>query len=122
MADLRTSPARKVTRRPGRRSASPYPHGVRSGSLPYVPALDGLRGVVVALVVCAHSLPGFTVGRVGVDIFFVLSGYLITTILLGEWRANARIDLRAFYVPRFLRLFRRSLLSSPPTWRRRRCG
>lgn len=41
----------------------------------------------------------------GVDVFFVLSGYLITTILLHEWRARITIDLRAFYARRFLRLF-----------------
>ncbi|GAB3886567.1 acyltransferase [Terrabacter terrigena] len=72
--------------------------------MPYVPALDGLRGIAVALVVCAHVVPGFTAGRVGVDVFFVLSGYLITTILLREWTARGRIDLRAFYLRRLLRL------------------
>jgi len=73
--------------------------------LPYAPALDGMRGLAVALVVLAHAAPNFVVGRVGVDVFFVLSGYLITTILLVEWRSRGRIDLRAFYVRRFLRLF-----------------
>ena len=62
-------------------------------------------GLAVAPVVCAHAIPGFAPGRVKVDIFFVLSGYLITTILLSEWRTGSDIDLKAVYVRRFLRLF-----------------
>lgn len=77
---------------------------MKSGSLPYVPAVDGLRGLAVVMVVCAHAVPNLLVGRIGVDAFFVLSGYLITTILLAEWRSRGRIDLKAFYMRRLLRL------------------
>jgi len=69
------------------------------------PALDGLRGVAVAAVVVnhlrPHLLPG---GWLGVDIFFVLSGYLITTLLLREHVRHNRLDLGHFYSRRARRL------------------
>ena len=68
--------------------------------------LDGMRGVAVLLVVLTHAR--FPVsndgGTTGVTAFFVLSGYLITRLLLGEREATGRIDLRAFYLRRALRL------------------
>jgi peptidoglycan/LPS O-acetylase OafA/YrhL len=68
------------------------------------PALDGLRGVAVLLVVLYHArVPFVRGGHVGVDLFFVLSGFLITTLLLRELD-RGRIDLVAFYVRRGLRL------------------
>jgi peptidoglycan/LPS O-acetylase OafA/YrhL len=71
------------------------------------PALDGLRGVAIALVLTLHSGYGlhFLGGGLGVDVFFVLSGFLITTLLLDERRRSGRIDLRAFYVRRVARLY-----------------
>ena len=69
-------------------------------------ALDGARGVAITLVVLAHwdhSLFRYG-GVVGVTLFFVLSGYLITTILLTEHAGSGGIDLRAFYTRRALRL------------------
>lgn len=76
----------------------------------YVPELDGLRGIAVLLVVLVHcKVPGFAGGFLGVDVFFVLSGYLITSILLAEHRAGA-IDLRRFYWRRALRLYPALLL------------
>jgi peptidoglycan/LPS O-acetylase OafA/YrhL len=70
----------------------------------YNPALDGLRAVAILLVVADHSglLPG---GLIGVDVFFVLSGYLITSILLTELRQTGEISLSNFYWRRGLRLF-----------------
>ena len=72
----------------------------------YIPALDGLRAVAVVAVVASHSwaqaLPG---GWIGVDVFFVLSGYLITSILLGEHERTGKISFRRFYARRALRLF-----------------
>jgi peptidoglycan/LPS O-acetylase OafA/YrhL len=72
--------------------------------LNYRPHLDGLRAVAVGLVVLYHLgvMPG---GGVGVTIFFVLSGYLITTLLVRERNQTGGIKLRAFYVRRVRRLF-----------------
>jgi peptidoglycan/LPS O-acetylase OafA/YrhL len=69
-------------------------------------ALDGLRAVAVGVVILVHAFRGkaFTGGFVGVDIFFVLSGYLITTLFLGEKNATGRISLVRFYLRRILRL------------------
>ena len=60
--------------------------------------LDGLRAVAVALVVLYHLFPGALVpgGFVGVDVFFVISGFLITTLLLREHRSTGRISLVDF--------------------------
>jgi peptidoglycan/LPS O-acetylase OafA/YrhL len=73
--------------------------------LAYRPGLDGLRAIAVAGVFLYHSridwLPG---GFLGVDLFFVLSGYLITSLLLIEWEARNRIDLRRFWMRRARRL------------------
>jgi peptidoglycan/LPS O-acetylase OafA/YrhL len=73
--------------------------------LGYRPAFDGLRGVAIFLVVLIHAfnVPG-CFGFIGVDIFFVLSGFLITSLLVEEWGRAGRISLRAFYVRRALRL------------------
>ena len=70
-------------------------------------ALDGARGLAVALVVGSHwSMSHIRFGgAVGVTVFFVLSGYLISAILLAEHAATGRMDLRAFYARRALRLF-----------------
>ncbi len=71
----------------------------------YYPALDGLRTVAVGIVLCAHGgVPWFRSGGVGVDIFFVLSGFLITTILSAEWGRAGAVSFRNFYARRFLRL------------------
>ncbi len=79
--------------------------------LRYYPALDGLRGIAVLLVVIGHlHLPGefswgfLSGGILGVDIFFVLSGYLITSILIGECKDGAGKHLRRFYLRRAARL------------------
>jgi peptidoglycan/LPS O-acetylase OafA/YrhL len=71
----------------------------------YYPSLDGLRTIAVGIVLAAHGgVSYFRSGGVGVDIFFVLSGFLITNILASEWSANGSISFRNFYVRRFLRL------------------
>jgi len=73
--------------------------------LGYLPALDGLRAVAVALVVAYHLEFGWaTGGFLGVDLFFVISGFLITTLLLRERSLDGRISLRSFWNRRFRRL------------------
>lgn len=72
----------------------------------YVAGLDGLRAVAVLLVVLFHArVPGFDGGFLGVDVFFVLSGYLITELLLAEISHRGGIDLYSFWWRRMLRLF-----------------
>jgi len=67
----------------------------------YVPALDGIRAVAITLVVCFH-LTGYPPGGwLGVDLFFVLSGFLITTLLMQRW---GRESVGVFYQRRALRL------------------
>jgi len=68
--------------------------------------LDGLRTVAIAFVVLYHlHVPGFGSGFVGVNVFFVLSGYLITTLLVGERARTGRIRLGRFWLRRVLRLY-----------------
>lgn len=71
----------------------------------YRPEVDGLRALAVIPVVLFHAqLPGFSGGFVGVDIFFVISGYLITSIIYGEL-ARGSFDIGSFYERRIRRLF-----------------
>jgi peptidoglycan/LPS O-acetylase OafA/YrhL len=71
----------------------------------YLPALDGLRALAVAAVVAYHLNLGWASGGyLGVDLFFVLSGFLITSLLLEEWVSTARVKLSAFWARRARRL------------------
>jgi peptidoglycan/LPS O-acetylase OafA/YrhL len=98
--DERITAARRP-QSPARRAS----HGQSRGRIPYEPPLDGLRGVSVLAVLFYHAelswAPG---GFLGVEAFFVLSGYLITTLLLTEWRQTGSIDLVAFWGRRARRL------------------
>ncbi|WP_239591401.1 acyltransferase family protein [Mycolicibacterium tusciae] len=70
-----------------------------------IPALDGIRAVAVALVLADHGgIPGLSGGFLGVDVFFVLSGFLITSLLLDEHRRTAEIRLGDFWIRRARRL------------------
>ena len=67
--------------------------------------LEGLRGLAILLVVLFHAgVPGFAGGFIGVDLFFVLSGFFITGALLREIDESGRLDLNAFWGRRMLRL------------------
>jgi peptidoglycan/LPS O-acetylase OafA/YrhL len=69
------------------------------------PSLDGMRAVAVLMVVIVHTWPNLLPGGgIGVDVFFVLSGFLITTLLLEEHDRTGRVGLRHFYLRRALRL------------------
>ena len=71
----------------------------------HVPALDGMRGIAVLLVLLFHlRVPGFRAGFIGVDLFFVLSGFLITSLLLEEIRRTGRVSVPAFWARRARRL------------------
>lgn len=74
-------------------------------TLSYLPGLDGMRALAVIAVLLYHAglgwMPG---GFLGVEVFFVISGYLITALLLAEWRQRGTIDLKAFWLRRARRL------------------
>ena len=77
----------------------------RAAALPHLPSLDGLRTLAVVLTSLVHLEPDLVPGGfIGVDVFFVLSGFLITSILLREHALTGRLDLRRFYARRTRRL------------------
>lgn len=120
-------PMRRTYAQPAARPARRTPAGARSprpqrGGAPtggasqagkperkksrYIPALDGLRALAVAAVIAYHMgmswAPG---GLLGVTVFFVLSGYLITSLLLIEWDSTGTVNLPQFWLRRVRRLF-----------------
>ena len=77
----------------------------------YLPALDGLRALAVAAVLAFHGgMPWARGGFLGVDAFFVLSGFLITSLLVAEWERTGRVRLGAFWLRRVRRLLPALLL------------
>src|SRR5688500_4199596 len=72
----------------------------------HVPELDGLRGIAIIAVLVHHQLTSFSLkgGFLGVDLFFVLSGFLITGLLVSEFEKTGSISIRRFYMRRVLRL------------------
>ena len=83
--------------------------------------IEGLRAIAVALVLLYHArVAAFGGGFIGVDVFFVVSGFLITTLLIAEVDRTGRVDLRAFYLRRALRLLPALLLmlvlTAPLLW------
>ena len=99
-------------------SALRWSFAVLSGMrLKYNPALDGLRAVAIVLVFLSHAhVPLFDGAFFGVDLFFVLSGYLITSLLLKEYQQSGRFDYWRFYQRRFLRLAPALLLFLAAYW------
>lgn len=76
-----------------------------SGKGFHIPSLDGIRAVAFGIVFLAHAgLGNLVPGGFGVTVFFFLSGYLITTLLRMEYERTGRIDLRAFFIRRALRI------------------
>ena len=87
-----------------------------------IPGLDGLRAIAVIMVMASHAVqsPGFPewtwlrnlahCGRYGVDIFFVISGFLITTLLAREMERTGHLNLQRFFARRFLRIIPAYLL------------
>lgn len=72
----------------------------------HIPGLDGVRGLALLTVFACHTYPVLLLGgQIGVDLFFVLSGFLITGILLREAKSTGGIGFKNFYIRRALRLF-----------------
>jgi peptidoglycan/LPS O-acetylase OafA/YrhL len=81
--------------------------------LSYQPALDGVRAIAILSVLASHMFSTLGPGGDGVDVFFVLSGFLITTLLLQEHHSTGRISLRAFWWRRAARLLPALLVMCP---------
>ncbi len=80
--------------------------GRKAGEMGYIPGLDGIRAIAVMGVLLYHAdldfIPG---GFLGVDVFFVLSGFLITSLLLEQFQRSGGINFKVFYLGRVRRLF-----------------
>lgn len=85
-------------------SRGPHTPGWDIERLGYRRAYDGVRALSILLVATTHGGASFRGGFIGLDMFFVLSGFLITSLLLEEWHLTGRIDRRAFYGRRARRL------------------
>src|SRR5688500_10328161 len=73
--------------------------------VPHLPGLDGLRAIAVVCVMVYHANSRWLHGGfLGVEVFFVISGYLITLLLIAEHERSGRVDLRQFWLRRFRRL------------------
>ncbi|MET0934430.1 MAG: acyltransferase, partial [Luteibacter sp.] len=83
---------------------TPTPRVAQERALAYRPGIDGMRAIAVLGVVLYHAGFGPPAGFVGVDVFFVISGFLITSLLESELAATGRIDIGAFYARRVRRL------------------
>lgn len=79
---------------------------MRDAAAAYIPGFDGLRAIAVAIVLVAHAGYDRTIpGGFGVTIFFAISGYLITNLLITEYARTDTIDLKLFYARRIVRLY-----------------
>ncbi|MED1724405.1 acyltransferase family protein [Brevibacillus parabrevis] len=87
------------------------PEPIKAAHSRYMPGIDGLRALAVLAVIIYHLnynwAPG---GLLGVGIFFVLSGYLITDLLIAQWSRNGRLDMKDFWLRRARRLLPALLL------------
>ena len=89
--------ARTVAEIPAQRDV---PRSVRR----FRPDIEGLRAIAVTLVVLSHLGLGFSGGYVGVDVFFVISGFLITRQLMNEFNRENRLSFLGFYARRAKRI------------------
>ncbi|MGE0067651.1 MAG: acyltransferase family protein [Solirubrobacterales bacterium] len=93
------------------RRRTPAPLGDESGSRGFRPDVEGMRAIaIVAVLLCHAGVPFLAGGYVGVDVFFVISGFLITRLLLGEMEGRGTVSLRDFYARRAKRLLPLSAL------------
>src|SRR5215468_61204 len=84
---------------------------IRKSGLPYSAPLDGIRAVAILAVLVFHVFPTYVRGGfTGVDVFFVLSGFLITSIILHDVRDH-RFSFREFYLRRIQRLMPNAVLT-----------
>jgi peptidoglycan/LPS O-acetylase OafA/YrhL len=104
----------KVVEADDAKHSKPGGEGPREG-LTYIPTLDGWRALAISAVICFHGKFSFfpnpsivrnlsEYGYLGVDAFFAISGFLICSLLVGEYAKNQRIDLKKFYIRRFFRI------------------
>lgn len=95
-----------LTRTVTRPTSRPVGHGRADISrVPYLPGLDGMRAIAVVAVMVYHANPSWLPGGfLGVEVFFVISGYLITLLLIAEKERTDAIDMRQFWVRRARRL------------------
>ena len=102
---------RREERAPGPGATSPSGSTGRPGRAALRPDIEGLRAVAVLMVLVFHlRMPGADGGYAGVDVFFVISGFLITGLLLRELSSTGRIDLVTFWARRARRLLPAALL------------
>ena len=100
-----SAPAPAARRAPAAQTAGPAPVSAIGAASRRAPGLDGLRALAVLCVMAFHeSLPAAPGGFLGVDVFFVLSGYLITDLLVTQFGRDGRLDLRGFWTRRARRL------------------
>jgi peptidoglycan/LPS O-acetylase OafA/YrhL len=102
-ADASRTPTRAETRSMSRIGRRKPPTDI--SRVPYLPGLDGMRAIAVVAVMVYHANPDWLPGGfLGVEVFFVISGYLITLLLIAEKERTSQIDMKQFWIRRARRL------------------